>query len=195
MPRPHPRPHPRLPAALLPLIVGYGHLYGRCGLAVYGVVACLALAGVPVHAVVAWPMLVSMVAGLGAEQVHARRYCDWCTRALPLDTQAQIARNRYALRTWHRLPRSGRLLAGLTALWAASLAVAFGGRAAGVPVEVSGRIALGMLVGPIAVLGLVSQIHQRLRPWCPWCRRGGGGEEPGEPEPGPSHGKPLLADR
>jgi hypothetical protein len=117
------------------------------------------------------------LAVLAADLWHQRELCERCIAAVPLDAAATAGRRRHLLRLIHHpRPYAG----AYAALLLLRLALP-GGSAAAHAVSSTAYAAVAYLA--------VAQIqHNRLQPWCPWCRRGNGGDDDPEPDPGPTGG-------
>jgi len=133
-------------------------------------------------AVVPWPVLAALLVGalyLGLSILaHNRGLCERCIASLPLDA-ARVA-DRYALRfrVAHLFDRRAFAVCYLGALLVSSLL-------SGHPL---GRYGWAVAESSLVYLLMVYVTHQRLQPWCPYCR--GGGEEqvtPTTPTPVSSH--------
>jgi hypothetical protein len=143
-----------------------GHYAPRLLVGVVAVLVLLTL--VPAAAVfVPWPALLVVFALaflLGVSiLVHNRRLCERCIAALPLD--ASSVAGRYAIRF-----RVAHLFE--SRLFALGYLVVLAGSAflAGDPL---GRYAWAAAEASLGYLLLVYVTHQRLQPWCPYCKHGG----------------------
>jgi MFS family permease len=141
----------------------YAHWYLAalvCGLMVL-TVAPAAGAFVP------WPAMVLLIAVavlLGLSMLaHNRRLCERCMAALPLDASAVAARYRLRFRVAHLFERRLFALGYLTTLLGSSLMAA----------DPVGRYLWALAEASLVYLLLVYVTHQRLQPWCPYCRHGG----------------------
>jgi len=126
-------------------------------------------------AYVPWPVpliLIPLAVFLGLSLlVHNRHLCERCIAALPLD--AATVASRYAVRFRVAHLFESRLFA---ACYVGTLAVA--AFLYGHPV---GRFVWAAAEASLVYLLLVYVTHQRLQPWCPYCRNGG--EEQHAPTP------------
>lgn len=125
------------------------------------------------HRVFGGVLLLAVIANM---VLHGNRLCELCiSRAPACNPQAAVDRWRYVLRFCHRpviyfgllLPVVVFVVIGVmvrTAVW----------------LDRAGAIWLMFVLGG-------SQIawhqHQRLKPWCPWCRHDGGDEDAAAPVP------------
>lgn len=108
-----------------------------------------------------------------------RRLCLGCAAAVPLDPGGEAARRLRWLRLAHWQTASSWLPIAVLAVPVLALAAV----ALTVDLPAFG-LAVAAAVMPAAVGIHAMALHERLRPWCPWCRGGGGGE-PDDPEPDP----------
>lgn len=105
-----------------------------------------------------------LVAGLVA---HGRiPACPRCVQEMPADGPAEAERHAHALWLQHH---QGRLGLYFVLIYFGSFAA---GWIAGAPETIPGQV-----IGGACHLGWVPMFycdgqHHRLRPWCPWCRRG-----------------------
>jgi hypothetical protein len=104
---------------------------------------------------------------------HDAQLCERCAVRMPLDGNAAAARNARRLRLVHIPPL---WFAFTSALIPASFLLhgwaAFAGELA---------------VMPLPIYAWASaRIHRQLKPWCPRCNWGDGGDGPREPSPDPS---------
>lgn len=127
--------------------------------------------------------------------VHERYLCARCVGALPLNPQAAVERAIIHLLVYHlvachvRPVRLGAYLLGVAAVQAMFL-----------DHRQDAAVTAVLLTLPFATFLGSALKHRRLRPWCPWCRSGGGGDDDGLEDPGPPHdphGKtqPVMASR
>ncbi|MGA5819796.1 hypothetical protein ACPC54_18290 [Kitasatospora sp. NPDC094028] len=122
------------------------------------------------------------LAVIAADLWHRRELCEQCIAAVPLDAAATAERRRHILRLIHHL----RPVAGAyAALLLLHLALPGGSAAANVVSSTAYAMSACLVVAQIQ--------HNLLQPWCPWCRRGNGGDDDPEPDPGPTGGlgRPL----
>ena len=122
---------------------------------------------------VAWPAAVGLLAvalflGLSI-LAHNRQLCERCIAALPLDASTVAARYAIRFRVAHLFESKLFALCYLAALVGSSLLSAH-------PV---GRYGWAVAEASLVYLLVVYVTHQRLQPWCPYCR--GGGEEQAAP--------------
>lgn len=112
--------------------------------------------------------------------IHDRYWdCDYCVRHFPLDAAAEAARKERWLRAAH-MRRQIIIAGGVAAI-----------------LMIAGQFVLP-IIGIVATLAIylgfgalahIRKQHNRLGPWCPICRRDGGGHHehvPIAPEPVPS---------
>jgi hypothetical protein len=118
---------------------------------------------------------------------HNRSLCVRCVAGMPLDGDTRAARplNRTALHLTHLVGRDkNKARLGLFALVAASTAVYFLG------LHWLNTVLLETGLLALLVLWRSLTVHQRLQPWCPWCR-GPGGDSNAINEPGGPPGRRL----
>lgn len=129
-----------------------------------------------------WASLASLgyVAALWAaiyvSMLHTSRPCLVCAARLPLDPQAATERARPLLRLHHRSePWLGYrpMLAYMAGVFLLP---------PGWPLNIWMIVAMSALLGVL----VAATRHEKLQPWCPWCRRDDGGEDERMPEPDPS---------
>jgi hypothetical protein len=114
------------------------------------------------------------VAGLVPVAVHAGGICPRCARGMtPACPTGEVERARTALAWVHRPLRHPATWAVL----AAHLVVSFGFGG------VYGRWSAVTVIVAFAGGMWALRRHARLRPWCPWCSGGGGGDEDLAPAP------------
>lgn len=123
------------------------------------------------------PVLALVV--LGA--MHGEKFCEYCAAATPADGDTAARKKRRTLRFYHQL----------TSLWGLAYLVAV----IAVPMALP-RVWPSLIASLVLMPGLLwmvwsIRVHDLLKPWCPWCHRGNGGDDLREPSPGPSHGVPL----
>ena len=116
---------------------------------------------------VPWPVVVVplVVAGfLGLSLLaHNRRLCERCITALPLDASKVADRYDRRFRAAHLFESKLFALGYLAVVLGSSLMYAH-------PV---GRYAWAAVGASLMYLLVVYVTHQRLQPWCPYCRNGG----------------------
>jgi uncharacterized membrane protein len=131
-------------------------------------------------------MAVFVVALLLKDFYHGRQLCLRCLNAAPmLNPQAAVDRHINALRYVH-FARVRAIL--LVALLIGSFTVS-AGLLSGWPWPARAVLVAAATIGFVGVsyMDYASRMHQRLYPWCPWCkRRGFGGEPLPEPTPDPT---------
>ena len=121
--------------------------------------AAAAYATLPVLALVA-VATVGLAASIFA---HNRRLCERCIAAMPLDAGAVAGRYAVRFRVAHLFERRLFALCYLAALVCA----------AAVGWHPVGRYGWAAAQLSLIYLLLVYVTHQRLQPWCPYCRNGG----------------------
>src|SRR5205814_4149611 len=94
---------------------------------------------------------------------HNRRLCARCIAALPLDASAVADRYALRFRVAHLFESKLFALGYLAVVLGSSLMYAH-------PV---GRYAWAAVEASLMYLLVVYVTHQRLQPWCPYCRNGG----------------------
>jgi hypothetical protein len=100
---------------------------------------------------------------------HNRRLCERCITAMPLDPSTAAARYGLRFRVAHLFERKVFAIGYLATVLVAMLVYDH-------PV---GRYGCAVVQASLVYLMLVYITHQRLQPWCPYCR--GGGEEQSAP--------------
>jgi len=128
--------------------------------------------------------------------VHMGNLCERCIRAIPLDPQAAIERDRMWLKLFHRTSsqiwvhiRSVRVPVPnkLLALMLLGTAVLTAIRLTFDPGEQALKfVALLTWTTPLASIFWATYRHNRLQPWCPFCPRDDGDDRVEAPEPDPS---------
>lgn len=124
-----------------------------------------------------------------AQQRHDRSLCEHCIAHMPLDPQTEIIKRDRWLRANHVGEATSRKWASLIF---AVLSLSYVGVLVFAPRPVGGAVivlVIGIL-GPLATIGI--QIHKRLQPWCPYCRRNDGGDYQFDPNPTPARSKELT---
>ena len=94
---------------------------------------------------------------------HNRHLCEPCIRSVPLDASTVASRNRLRFTVAHLFERKAYAFGYLGLVVGSSFLYAH-------PV---GRYAWAAVQASLVYLLLVYVTHQRLRPWCPYCRTGG----------------------
>jgi hypothetical protein len=110
---------------------------------------------------------------------HERQLCERCMAAMPLDGPERADRYDRTLRTvhkvWSHTKRTLLIMLGM------ALLTFFGGRLLDMS-QYERTVAFGLLVCvPIALFLLAVDRHDKLRPWCPYCRWGW------KPKPSPAN--------
>jgi hypothetical protein len=120
---------------------------------------------------------------------HRGMLCDLCAAATPLDGGVLAERRRWMLRLAH-FPNAGtptqamfRLALFAMAATAINLVTSV---VLSLPPSVTDIIRIATLTAPFALVMWASHRHNRLRPWCPYCRWDGGGDAEIAPAPDPS---------
>lgn len=148
----------------------YPHVYGLFSAAYIGSAYVTALY---------WPLqiatTVTAIAWCAAE-MHKRRICPACARFTPLDTDAAVRDKGWALRLTHRRQRRAARYVPAVLLVVCVVATM---RA---PLVVP--LLLGLILALHAVTDYAQTWHQRLYPWCPYCRHGRGRDDD-DPHPIP----------
>lgn len=138
--------------------------------------------------IVALPVLVMMFAISGRGFHEMIWPCDHCSARFPLNAPEQAQRRQATLRRYHKV-RQTLIILGI------ALAVAIGGPRLLVSAVFNGdkaatdpwTILLPLSVYPVlAYYAWERHVHDRLQPWCPWCRRRDEDDDPiVVPEPTP----------
>ena len=131
---------------------------------------------------VAWQLLtmvqVAVIVLALSMFAHNRHLCARCLASVPLDAASASARYAVRFRVAHLFERKLYALAYLTLVFGSSLLY-------GHPV---GRYGWATVQASLVYLLLVYVTHQRLQPWCPYCRNGGDERTvPTTPTPVSSH--------
>lgn len=149
------------------------------------VVAVLLATAVAAEAADSPVAIAAWVVGMGSYVLWSlrsgQRPCPWCAAAMPLNP-AQVAERRRRMLWLHHqvVPSIWRTVAVVVGPFLALVVL----RVLGVPGTAS-WLALALALTPLAVAAQAVTVHQRLQPWCPWCRGGGGGEPAVDPRPDP----------
>lgn len=126
---------------------------------------------------------VAMLGALAVILMHERELCERCISRIPLDPQKTVNRYRQALRAIHH-PK-----------WLLGSAIAPLIVGASLPQqwwETKTANSLCTVIGAIALFSVFR--HQRLQPWCPFCRRDDGDDTPATiPDPVDGNRKPVPA--
>ena len=122
--------------------------------------------------------LVAFMVGEYAATRHTGLLCPRCIDAIPADGQVQAERRDWALRLTHwTMAYPGRTVLAVVAVWAADLAT-------------PGLAFSGYILWPWwGVQAWALQFHNRVIPWCPYCRDDDGGHEAATPTPDPAGAK------
>jgi hypothetical protein len=135
-----------------------------------------------VSSFVPWQALLALLAvavflGLSI-LAHNRYLCERCIRSLPLDAATVAGRYAIRFRVAHLFERKLFALCYLAALVGSSFLSSY-------PV---GRYGWAVAEVSLVYLLFVYVTHQRLQPWCPYCRNGGEEQTvPTTPSPVSSH--------
>lgn len=141
----------------------------------------------PLHAwahsapLLSWPSLFTVIfmsalfAAVCAGRLHDASPCIVCAAHLPLDPSAAAERSRPALRVYHQ---AARWLG-----WSWMLVYAAGIFLLPLGWPLNSWTIIFAAMGTVVVLCALR--HEKLQPWCPWCRHDGG-EYEREPDPDPS---------
>lgn len=124
------------------------------------------------------PVMCSIV---GHVLVHASTPCGWCIRAVPLNPGKAVEAKRHWLRLCHWMVQGKRIyipMVGWLISTTASLVLGH---------PISNTLTLFLFAIPMAALMTARKWHGRLQPWCPYCWRGDGEEEPASPDPRPAN--------
>ena len=107
--------------------------------------------------------------------VHNRQLCERCIAALPLDASAAAGRYGRRFRVAHLFQT--RFFAACYLAVVAGSFVLYS--------DPVGRFGTALVESSLVYLLFVYVTHQRLQPWCPYCRHGGGDDEttPVTPDP------------
>lgn len=108
---------------------------------------------------------------------HRRRLCERCISSIPLDLEALVARRRAVLRAYHA--HAATAIAALIAA-ATQVPLLLLSPRGHSPLWSYAVASPGVVI--IGACTLITWQHRRLRPWCPWCRRGYGGHHEASPD-------------
>lgn len=123
---------------------------------------------------------------------HDGRLCLRCAQTVPVNGPAVAERRDRALRAVHHIRR--RLPWYVAAFFAALAARVVSAVFVEWPRAAGGVFLLAVVVAPVSVTILLSTRHDRIQPWCPYCRWGGGDDGPEEFAPdGPDDGRHRVA--
>ena len=146
-----------------------GHHAPRILLGVVGVLVVLTVAPMPpevsaqlLFGLLMTLMVLTMVLAVAIFS-HNRKLCERCIRSVPLNASAVASRYGARFRVAHFFER--KVFAGLY-LAAVAASSFFGFHPAGKYPWAAVQASLGYLL-------LVYATHQRLQPWCPFCKNGG----------------------
>jgi hypothetical protein len=128
------------------------------------------------------PTLALAVPLLLAHRAHELALCEICATRTPLNGSDAAQRNKIQLRLFHK----GRTIAYVMV---AMLAAVIGASWILHWPEIIGHLAFNISFVETAVSMHVSITHNLLKPWCPWCHWGGGGDHEPSPEPTPPVGQ------
>lgn len=114
---------------------------------------------------------------------HTRELCDKCLGDMPLDPDKAVKRNMRLLRLIHHMKKPAIVLG---VIFIVSIALPKHWWEAHV---LSDLLFVAITYWLFAVMR-----HNRLEPWCPWCRDDGDGDTFEEvPDPTDDHSKPIPA--
>lgn len=110
---------------------------------------------------------------------HDRKLCHACMKEIPfLNPQAEVDKHIRKLRFAHRYVLQRVILLSAVGLSLAEpIAMGFGFK----NVIVS-LLTLASIFAAMVIVGYVTRLHNRLQPWCPFCRNHGHGDHD-HPEP------------
>jgi hypothetical protein len=121
---------------------------------------------------VAFALFVFVLASWLMMREHDRRLCERCLLSTPLNPSEHAA--RYGRRFWmaHTGLQPRFLVPYLVVLIGSNFAT-----------PMIGRIGWAVIQSSMIYLVLSYSTHRKYQPWCPWCRRGGDGEQVEGPSP------------
>jgi hypothetical protein len=129
----------------------------------------------------ALPLALWMVTLAWATPVHGRSLCERCASEAPLNPGMEAERCDRRLRQMHwigDMPPFVVLTAGFLVIVAVNVAGAV--LRLGAPTTLA-------LIGIGLYVNVITRTHNRLQPWCPYCRRGRGDGDPAvTPTPDPA---------
>lgn len=179
--------------------VAVGHYYSRAAVPLYAVINVLAIAQwilprTPIA--VTAPLVAGLVALITGSicdfLAHDRYLCprDVDRAVMLLNPQAAVTAHRRSLRLYHQ---RWQMLAFILAdiLTIALYMNPNGGYRLSPAIQAAVVAAALAATAVHAWASHATRIHAALQPWCPWCRRGGGGDDDHAPQPDPV----LTADR
>lgn len=116
---------------------------------------------------------------------HTGLLCGHCLERIPTDAAVQAKRRDWALRMFHWVQvRYKAVVVALLAVLVAAMAVR------SVLDMEPARLVFPLVLWPAMVTeAWVLRFHDRVAPWCPYCRGGGGGMGVGSPSPVPTGSK------
>ncbi len=117
------------------------------------------------------PLIIPMISTALADQSHHDYLCERCVADMPINPQQEVDDKLDALRRYHKLALPVALLY-LTVIIPATMFL--GNWLYGYGVYIVA--AAGMFGLMLPVIHWMA-VHGRLRPWCPYCRRGRGGDD------------------
>jgi hypothetical protein len=143
-----------------------GHYAPWFLITVLGALVVLTLVPV-VSSYVAWQFLMALLAVtvfLAFPMLaHNRRLCERCIASMPLDASSVASRYSVRFRVAHAFARKLFAFCYLAAVLGSSFLYSH-------PV---GRYGWAVAEASLGYLVLVYVTHQRLQPWCPYCKNGG----------------------
>lgn len=168
-----------------------GHLHPRIAPPLFAVmllgpVVAMWLPGLAAHAVISYaatPATITLIlAGLCSSHVHDRNLCERDFDDTLLDPQGAVERHDRQLRWFHR-----HFKATTVALFAGFILVATWDVLSSWPWPARAAVTLTALaLVTVVCYGLTSMgTHRRLKRWCRYCRRNGGGDPAPAPTPDP----------
>jgi MFS family permease len=120
-----------------------------------------------VAAHVGWQLLLALLGAVVLLALsmfaHNRHLCERCIASVPLDASGAAARYAIRFRVAHLFERRRYAVGYLTIVVGSSL----------LDVHPVGRYGWAVVQMSLIYLLVVYVTHQRLQPWCPYCRNGG----------------------